>query len=1274
MLLIENLRKLFKSYKNLNIFHLPKMSFISIYLLSLSFCISFTSSSHPTSCGHNFLQSHPHPDTQELPRVLATNAYFANSTINAEKARIAQNQSSLFSNVRIVYDYQFFDTSLLTASKLDFLQNNLLVSIQNFYESTIKLFPKQKPIIPNSKICNYATLVVNQSILTNGYNNADMVLYVIAENNGSENYIAWASVCQLDSDLLGRPMVGLVNLNFYYFDWEVTGYQNSFNTLAHELFHFFVFSSNLYPFYVSEEGVTLGIDNVIQADGSKYKLILNMPVSYGVSFYNCSTFNGVWLENNDPLTIGSHFEDTFYRDELMSPIDRPNKKFSNFSFNLLASSGWYMVDFSNVQDYRFGYQEGCDFIALACKRTPLFSEYCSVANTQGCQEDFSGFGVCTANSFLNDNCLTSDSSSTLMCNYNSNADFQTIVGNQGGLISPDSYCFNSLLGKAGTSRYDASCYPANCYWNTIYSNYSINVTVENIQKSCIYDGERVEVTGYANYLICPKITEFCEYNSISCPGGCNNEQGVCSTTGVCHYYKGQGICSGNCSSCLNSLNCLVCEPGYYKTVISNGVICSSTATCQSSQYMNNDTGLCFNCDSSCLTCKGAGSTNCSSCSIVKYLNDSICSLCTTQDPFCSRCNLTITGDFNCLECNSTNSFVNSSYLCENCSSSCLTCNGNTNESCLSCDNGHYLENSQCLACDSTCTTCKGVGSSNCTSCPVTRYLTGNNCPLYDCSGLNSCSECKKINNILVCDLCKDGWFLNTDNICNVCNNSCLKCSKSSSNCTSCKLGTFLNSSLCTDCDISCKNCTGPSENQSDCSQCNVNYGFNSDNQCKSIICDNSCKDCVGTTANDCYSCYNGFYLIQTNNTCDNCSINCSTCSGPNKNECLSCESSLNLIDGYCKNASLLTPADITEIISLEGLKNFTNLLNLDNYDTNIAKNTIQTIINKIYSLIEINSTNLTRIDLSSLGNILKLLINTSSVSNSTWNSSFTSEFIDIITKVSNSFGTNAKTLVISDSSTEITFMNSLSSLKTLNNETSDNAIKKLNEKNIHNAANTIINSNIHILIYNSTPIISNNSLCNYQLAAFFSVLNNNQSLSVSSTSQNTGNANILINNDFLSKISTGNTYVKLVQWVENPYLYNDPSNTSNLSSIISISFYNSDSNGYNRLNISNLSPNKSFGLPKIKGQSVNSTQIYQCVYWNETNTKWANDGVSTVQPGSSDGVLNCISSHFTDFAFTIVTNTTVINNNSGGNNTYKMRVGFSTILLILVIVCLIIIM
>ncbi|EAR87004.2 H-type lectin domain protein (macronuclear) [Tetrahymena thermophila SB210] len=240
-------------------------------------------------------------------------------------------------------------------------------------------------------------------------------------------------------------------------------------------------------------------------------------------------------------------------------------------------------------------------------------------------------------------------------------------------------------------------------------------------------------------------------------------------------------------------------------------------------------------------------------------------------------------------------------ICQSCQPSCLTCNNK--DSCLTCDQGKYLNNSQCQDCDSSCLTCENK-STNCKSCSQGKYL------------YQSCQTC--------------------DSSCQTCDSPCLTCKNTSSNCTSCSQNSILynnqcyvqnqckSNSLCQYCFNSyCIVCQ--QNNVNSCSTSCLSNQFNYQSQCSSTQpentycdqfkqctqCQNSCLAC-SSDLKQCISCNNQFlfdgscYPNQPNSTqCDNNKIctacknkACQSCDG-SLNNCLTCPSQKYLFQNQC---------------------------------------------------------------------------------------------------------------------------------------------------------------------------------------------------------------------------------------------------------------------------------------------------------------------------------------------------------------------------------------
>ena len=276
----------------------------------------------------------------------------------------------------------------------------------------------------------------------------------------------------------------------------------------------------------------------------------------------------------------------------------------------------------------------------------------------------------------------------------------------------------------------------------------------------------------------------------------------------------------NCTSYSDDTKCLSCNTSTYLSVSKlacvaqlnncanysgDGATCLS---CDSNYFLLNN--VCYQCDSSCLTCEGSV-TNCTSCTTNYFLENNVC---------LGECSI---GYFTAIFSN----------ICNICDSSCLTCEGSVTN-CTSCTTNYFLENNVCQGecsigyftaffsnicniCDSSCLTCEG-SATNCTSCTANYFLENNAC-------LGECSI---------------GYFTAIfSNICNICDSSCLTCEGSVTNCTSCTANYFLENNACV-------------------GECSIGYYFLvGSNIC--LNCDVSCLTCENTSTN-CISCANGTFL------------------------------------------------------------------------------------------------------------------------------------------------------------------------------------------------------------------------------------------------------------------------------------------------------------------------------------------------------------------------------------------------------------------------------
>ncbi|KAL4481586.1 hypothetical protein ABPG74_007675 [Tetrahymena malaccensis] len=394
----------------------------------------------------------------------------------------------------------------------------------------------------------------------------------------------------------------------------------------------------------------------------------------------------------------------------------------------------------------------------------------------------------------------------------------------------------------------------------------------------------------------------CDINCLSCTGSSNNCQSCIDKTyfylnqcyqnplpgTYCTSYADCQQCDTNCKTCINSSkNCISCPDYQYLYSNSCQILKPSSVYCEQSQNFF----TCQQCTNlNCQECQKSDLNICTSCKQSQFLYKGDCvqsqpdsTYC--QDNKCQDC------DISCSSCNGPSN------------NNCITCKAGTNRSlvgtqCL-CNEGYYEDTSKtCQQCSTTCLTCSGPSDKECLTCK--NYIYQNTCYDSPPSGTYCDPSTKQ------CNKC--------DQTCSACsgpnNNNCTQCDSSkrlsltASNTCACPDNQFIDNSTgsvqCSNCNSLCKTCSGPDKNN--CLSC-LNYLFNNqcyDSQPPQTYCDsqkichqcslgcNSCQD-----SKTCSDCLENFFLA-SDNTCQQCYPNCLTCNGNNPNQCLTCQNALVL--------------------------------------------------------------------------------------------------------------------------------------------------------------------------------------------------------------------------------------------------------------------------------------------------------------------------------------------------------------------------------------------
>lgn len=325
--------------------------------------------------------------------------------------------------------------------------------------------------------------------------------------------------------------------------------------------------------------------------------------------------------------------------------------------------------------------------------------------------------------------------------------------------------------------------------------------------------------------------------------------------------------NGRCQLC-DDPNCKECESTDLSQCIkcSKGVLYDKICVdkCFDGTFLNEKTNECDDCDLKCKTCSKFFN-NCDSCNDgLELVNSDSSNLKTCKN----KC---------------PDSFIKVDDKCQNCSIDyCNTCLKNYNldsYKCIECQAPYLLNNEECVS-----------------QCPDNMHhnLQENKCK--ECpKGCNTCTtdlnNKGSVNNV-ICLSCKDGYYLDNDNLCT----------------TICPTGYIGNceSKVCERCDISCLSCA--STNSDDCLDCNINY-IKQDRKCVYYS-----------------NCLKGYWPNLINKICEKCSIyHCSDCT--DAETCIECDREYSLKDGKCvregdakyliKEALLLTPNSSFKTINLK---------------------------------------------------------------------------------------------------------------------------------------------------------------------------------------------------------------------------------------------------------------------------------------------------------------------------------------------------------------------
>ncbi len=354
----------------------------------------------------------------------------------------------------------------------------------------------------------------------------------------------------------------------------------------------------------------------------------------------------------------------------------------------------------------------------------------------------------------------------------------------------------------------------------------------------------------------------------SCLASCLPVGKYADPTAVCQP------CDESCGTCNGATesDCLSCA-STSAPFLRNG---TCVAECPSVGTFSATVGTvasCLACDMTCLTCSGAGSTDCLSCPA-------------TDTPYFD--------EGTCVEACPSGKYADTANACQECDSSCDECSDGTATGCTACFGGASFDSAA-----GTCTF----------SCALGQFLLpdGQTCGTCDtacrsCSDASTCTSCDRSSILPILHggacvgTCADGTYVDSSLRCQACHASCATCvGGTAKDCVTCDsstpykhVGTCLSTcpsgsyadgnSDCTPCDGSCAECSGGAS--SNCTACPGIAPFLLGGVCLAA--------CPST------------HYAASASTCEECDASCVTCSGPGADACMSCAPATpHLVSGAC---------------------------------------------------------------------------------------------------------------------------------------------------------------------------------------------------------------------------------------------------------------------------------------------------------------------------------------------------------------------------------------
>ena len=486
------------------------LNFISFFLIIFS-----SKQVNTFRCGTDNLKIHP---------------YNIKPTEEAERRRLAAE----YQPIKIYADYSNLQRPSSVSSQN---YQNILKMIQETLDEFKKFLLVQHIDIDLSESLSEIKESCEVEEVGNDYANFlkdnDLVIFPSFYSQG-ESVIASAVFCLTYGQ---RPVGGVLHINPNAIFEKKNNDIYMKNILLHEITHILVFHPYLFSHY-----------GLMEQRNSVYYITSPKALLKARQHFNCPSLTGIALENQGGSgSVGSHWESRYFLGDYMISHDYYDVVISDITLALFEDSGNYKVNYYSGGLFKFGKNEGCDFLNKKCIENGalLSREFCISPRDPICSSsrqtkgycliyDYSLYGETIPSQyqyFDNPNyggfypvdfCPVPDS-------YNNDEEYysdsckigsSSLDSEFGEKIGENSFCFLSTLLPASSSttisETQGICYEVRCD----SSNKRIIISIGSQTITCPTSGGNINnPSGFKGTITCPKYIDICSFkDNVMCSG------------------------------------------------------------------------------------------------------------------------------------------------------------------------------------------------------------------------------------------------------------------------------------------------------------------------------------------------------------------------------------------------------------------------------------------------------------------------------------------------------------------------------------------------------------------------------------------------------------------------------------------------------------------------------------------------------------------------------------------------------------------------------------